>query len=152
MTEVIAQGKNTRSNLRDNADLSLQQAKSDFVFFLPGTTPPLVAFIVFGTTRPFREYLWAVCVPRCLKGGLGRREPKSTDGTSPSQVSRPQELHVYNQDSSFCHSGASSIGSGMMLSSFAGRREDDVVPILEGSTHDGVDGRFHGNSKLPQSV
>ncbi|KAK7397799.1 hypothetical protein QQX98_012833 [Neonectria punicea] len=47
MTEVISQGKNTRGNLKDTADLSLQQAKSDFVFFLPGATPPLVTFIVF---------------------------------------------------------------------------------------------------------
>ncbi|KAK7432655.1 hypothetical protein QQZ08_000864 [Neonectria magnoliae] len=152
MSEMISQGKNNRGNLKDTADLSLQQAKSDFVFFLPGATPPLVAFIVFGTTRPFREYLWAICVPTCLKGRLGRREPKSAHGTSPSQGSRFQELHIYNPDSSLGYSGASSVESGMMLSSFAGRREDDVVPILEVSAHESADGKFHQNSKVPQSV
>ncbi|KAH8735587.1 hypothetical protein BGZ61DRAFT_526648 [Ilyonectria robusta] len=142
MTEVVAQAKNNRSHLSDSADLSLAQARSDFTLFLPGATPPLVTFVVFGTTRPFRQYMWAHFVPGCFKRREDPQTPKNLHGTDHTQSSRTHEVYVYSPNNNDGHDGASSSGSAMMLSDLAhGRIDDDAVPILEGSTPEDVGGR-----------
>ncbi|KAH6895285.1 hypothetical protein B0T10DRAFT_455549 [Thelonectria olida] len=148
VTEVTAQGRNNRDNLSKTADLSGRQAKSDFVFFVPGATPPLVTFLVFGTTRPFREYMWNAFVPKCLNSRGDRRTPKSSDDTGPGQGSRSQEVHYYGPRSELGHNGVDSVRLGTMAScSSNGRREDDNVPILEESSRHVVGGGFYGDEK-----
>ncbi|CAJ2512791.1 Uu.00g009100.m01.CDS01 [Anthostomella pinea] len=44
-------------------DLSTSRAQKTAVLFLPGLTPPLLAFFVFGTTRTFRQYMYKTFVP-----------------------------------------------------------------------------------------
>ncbi|KAH7304063.1 hypothetical protein B0I35DRAFT_414729 [Stachybotrys elegans] len=41
----------------DQPDLSSQRAIQDFLLFLPGVSASLLVFLVFGTTRPFLEYM-----------------------------------------------------------------------------------------------
>ncbi|KAH7160293.1 hypothetical protein B0J13DRAFT_643813 [Dactylonectria estremocensis] len=153
LTEVLSQSKNDRSHLDDAADLSLAKAKSDFLFFLPGATPPLVTFLVFGTTKPFRHYMWTHFVPRCFKGAEDQREARKAHGTDATQGSQSRDANVYGVDGNTVHGGKGSLTSVMMLSSLSyGPREDDDVPILEGSRPGDVSGRPHGNTSGSRAV
>ncbi len=43
--------------------LSAEKAKESWLFFMPGVTPGLFIFIVFGTTAPLRRYMYEKFVP-----------------------------------------------------------------------------------------
>lgn len=63
-------------------DLSAAGACSDFLLFVPGVTASLVVFILFGTTRTFRDDMWRWFVPRRLREAhearqWARRTPSS---------------------------------------------------------------------------
>ncbi|KAK9774624.1 putative Glycoside hydrolase [Seiridium cardinale] len=45
-------------------DYSVERAKETTVLFLPGPAPSYLLFIVFGTTTPFRKYMYATFVPK----------------------------------------------------------------------------------------
>ncbi|KAL2209794.1 hypothetical protein CC79DRAFT_1380030 [Sarocladium strictum] len=45
-------------------DLSAERAKTTWLFFMPGVTPGLFIFIVFGTTTPLRKYMHETLVPK----------------------------------------------------------------------------------------
>ncbi|TLS30994.1 hypothetical protein PpBr36_02620 [Pyricularia pennisetigena] len=45
-------------------DLSPERASADWIFFMPGVTPGLFIFIIFGTTTPLRRYMRETLVPR----------------------------------------------------------------------------------------
>jgi hypothetical protein len=50
--------------MSEAADLSAEHAKEIVTNFLPGVSPSLLSFIVFGTTKPFRHYMYKKFVPR----------------------------------------------------------------------------------------
>ncbi|KAH9894620.1 hypothetical protein F4778DRAFT_784050 [Xylariomycetidae sp. FL2044] len=56
-----------RGSLGDAPNLSAERAKSDFLSFMPGTSASLLVFIMFGTTKPFRETMYQTFVPRSFK-------------------------------------------------------------------------------------
>ncbi|KAF9873036.1 glycoside hydrolase [Colletotrichum karsti] len=62
---------------RTTADLSAKRAIQDFLLFMPGVTASLLVFLVFGTTRPFLEYMRkSLCgIFSCRR----RRKPTSTE-------------------------------------------------------------------------
>jgi len=45
-------------------DLSAERASLTFYLFLPGNTPGIALFVVFGTTATFRSYMYQIFVPR----------------------------------------------------------------------------------------
>jgi hypothetical protein len=45
-------------------DFSIDRAKETTILFCPGPAPSYLLFIVFGTTKPFREYMYATFVPK----------------------------------------------------------------------------------------
>lgn len=45
-------------------DLSADKARASWVFFMPGATPGLFMFVVFGTTAPLRRHMYEAFVPR----------------------------------------------------------------------------------------
>lgn len=45
-------------------DFSIDRAKATTILFCPGPAPSYLVFIVFGTTRPFRQYMYDNFVPR----------------------------------------------------------------------------------------
>ena len=50
--------KNIAKSIGANqADLSAQHAKTAFLLRIPGVTPTLLIFVVFGTTKPFLKYM-----------------------------------------------------------------------------------------------
>ncbi|PKS09039.1 hypothetical protein jhhlp_003652 [Lomentospora prolificans] len=57
-------------------DLSLEKLRGDLVQFMPGTAPCLLTFLVFGTTRALREYMWDKLIPRSIKRRFERVEPE----------------------------------------------------------------------------
>lgn len=66
----------------DQADLSAARANSSFALFMPGVTASLITFVVFGTTRPFREYMWDTFVPL----GIRERRMVKKSNRVPSMV------------------------------------------------------------------
>lgn len=45
-------------------DYSVDRARETTILFLPGPAPSYLLFIVFGTTAPFRKYMYATFVPK----------------------------------------------------------------------------------------
>lgn len=72
--EVTSAQQNQKTELRDSPDLSAEKAHSDFLLFMSGVSPGLLGFLVFGTTRALRAYMWEKLVPRCIKRRARRRE------------------------------------------------------------------------------
>ncbi|KAK3312393.1 hypothetical protein B0H66DRAFT_449014, partial [Apodospora peruviana] len=62
--QLRAANSNNKANIPEKPDLSASKAKTDFVLFVPGVSGSLLIFIVFGTTRTFREYMLNAFVPR----------------------------------------------------------------------------------------
>ncbi|ROV94380.1 hypothetical protein VPNG_09375 [Cytospora leucostoma] len=71
--EVGLSRSNKRTALKTDANLSPKHATADVLTFLPGVSPGLFAFVVFGTTRLFQEYFYRNLVSRGI--GRWRRRP-----------------------------------------------------------------------------
>ncbi|KAH8900055.1 hypothetical protein GQ53DRAFT_758172 [Thozetella sp. PMI_491] len=63
---------NDPGHISPQPDLSAARATLDFVLFMPGVTASLLVFVVFGTTRTFRDYAWRRHVPGLTPGFVGR--------------------------------------------------------------------------------
>ncbi|KAI0484655.1 hypothetical protein GGR56DRAFT_35051 [Xylariaceae sp. FL0804] len=75
ITNVLFQLAGRQNSTHDaklmHPDVSAARARSSAVLFLPGVTPPLLAFAVFGTTKPFRLHMYRTFVPKRFQ-----REPE----------------------------------------------------------------------------
>ncbi|KAH6659227.1 hypothetical protein BKA67DRAFT_8593 [Truncatella angustata] len=65
--QVNGQQNNTVDSLSDRPNASASTAIRSSLQDLPGVTASLIPFIVFGTTRPFRQKIWETFVPQCLR-------------------------------------------------------------------------------------
>ncbi|KAK8106107.1 hypothetical protein PG999_009466, partial [Apiospora kogelbergensis] len=71
--QITAQKNNNRDAAAKVPDTSAERAVSMMLFNIPGVTASLLAFVVFGTTRPFRERMYRTFVPRWFQAkGKGR--------------------------------------------------------------------------------
>ncbi|KAK8090863.1 hypothetical protein PG994_000368 [Apiospora phragmitis] len=61
--QIAAQQNNNRDAAAAVPDMSAGRAISVTYFNMPGVTASLLAFVVFGTTRPFRERMYQTFVP-----------------------------------------------------------------------------------------
>ncbi|KAF2083366.1 hypothetical protein K490DRAFT_69884 [Saccharata proteae CBS 121410] len=59
-------------------DLSMEQTRVDLIQYIPGAAPPIIAFLVFGTTATFRkEYAKAFRrIFCCMNRSRGRKAPR----------------------------------------------------------------------------
>ncbi|KAI0130259.1 hypothetical protein BJ170DRAFT_307871 [Xylariales sp. AK1849] len=77
LTNMLFQFAGMSNNHRDASapapDLSVDRAKQTTVLWMPGPAPSFLLFIVFGTTAPFRRYMYATFVPK-----RWRRMPEKT--------------------------------------------------------------------------
>jgi hypothetical protein len=80
---------NNKDSISDHADVSATRAIRDFVFFIPGVSQGLLAFVVFGTTRTFRDKLLSLAQPRRMK-------PPEQGGNDNNNGNRMNELIVPN--------------------------------------------------------
>lgn len=65
--QLRAANTNTKENIPPEPDLSAARAQGDFALFVPGVSASFLIFIVFGTTRTFRDHLWATFAPKSLQ-------------------------------------------------------------------------------------
>ncbi|KAK3398222.1 hypothetical protein B0T20DRAFT_202777 [Sordaria brevicollis] len=65
--QLRAANTNTKENIPPEPDLSAARAQGDFALFVPGVSASLLIFIVFGTTRTFRDHIWATFAPKSLQ-------------------------------------------------------------------------------------
>lgn len=124
-------------------NLSYQRAIGDVLTFLPGVSASLLAFIVFGTTKSFRDYFYRKLVPRSI-----RRRWRTTLRTPPV-VSIPARYPIPDTpgQSEFFEldGGESGLGPGIRQHdsrspgvssvSFAGKGPEDEFPILSIRPH-----------------
>ncbi|KAF3020517.1 hypothetical protein E8E14_002812 [Neopestalotiopsis sp. 37M] len=81
--QVTGQQNNTVDFLSDAPNATADKAIRVAVQDLPGVTASLIPFIVFGTTRPFREKIYRTFVPRCLQRRRQERR-RDRDGHRPA--------------------------------------------------------------------
>lgn len=77
--EITAWNRNQRIELEDGPDLSRQRAHDDLVLFMSGVSPSVLAFLVFGTTKALRAFMWDKFVPEFMKDRLQRRRRRTND-------------------------------------------------------------------------
>lgn len=92
---------NAQDSLPAEPDLTLERLQGDLLNFMPGVSASLLTFVVFGTTKAFREYMRDSLVPQKLRRlfvaqgteRLGSAPP--TPGIPPaSYESEPQPSQV----------------------------------------------------------
>ncbi|WYZ45328.1 hypothetical protein EsH8_VIII_000644 [Colletotrichum jinshuiense] len=84
--QVSSAQENSRVSMSDGPDLSTERLHLDLILFLPGVSASLLTFVVFGTTKTFRDYLVAKLIPRRLRRRWGRRSNPSPRHTRLSQA------------------------------------------------------------------
>ncbi|OHE95227.1 hypothetical protein CORC01_09488 [Colletotrichum orchidophilum] len=65
--QVSAAKQISRDSASKSPDLSTERLHLDLILFLPGVSASLLTFVVFGTTKTFRDYLVARLIPRWLR-------------------------------------------------------------------------------------
>ncbi|EAA33395.2 hypothetical protein GE21DRAFT_6482 [Neurospora crassa] len=83
--QLRAANTNTKANIPPHPDLSAARARGDFALFCPGVSASLLIFIVFGTTRTFREYVWTRFAPQLLQDRVAARKALKKQKTPPNQ-------------------------------------------------------------------
>ncbi|TDZ25643.1 hypothetical protein Cob_v000832 [Colletotrichum orbiculare MAFF 240422] len=89
MFQVSSARQNTRDSLNDTPDLSTSRLHTDLVLFLPGVSASLLTFVVFGTTKTFRDYLVEKLVPGRVRS-VRRRGGKQAPSSSPRRSGMAQ--------------------------------------------------------------
>ena len=74
--QLRAANTNTKDNIPAEPDLSISRACSDFAFFVPGVSASLLIFVVFGTTRSFRDYIWTKFAPKALQNMVANKKAR----------------------------------------------------------------------------
>ncbi|EHA52307.1 hypothetical protein MGG_05800 [Pyricularia oryzae 70-15] len=130
-------------------DLSPERASADWIFFMPGVTPGLFIFIIFGTTTPLRRYMRETLVPKGwrqrkdddVERGLGSKlstlRRADTAPTPPPKdnvhVTSEIELSVSSRMRGASRSGRSGNGGDAVESV---RSDSDEWPMLPIMKHD----------------
>ncbi|EGO59743.1 hypothetical protein NEUTE1DRAFT_121491 [Neurospora tetrasperma FGSC 2508] len=83
--QLRAANTNTKDNIPPHPDLSAARARGDFALFCPGVSASLLIFIVFGTTRTFREYVWTRFAPQLLQDRVAARKALKKQKTPPNE-------------------------------------------------------------------
>lgn len=68
---------NDETASEETVNLHASHAITDIKGFLPGVSACLLAFIVFGTTKAFRDYFYHKLVPRCIRRKIHNRNSKN---------------------------------------------------------------------------
>ncbi|KAK4099386.1 hypothetical protein N658DRAFT_540594 [Parathielavia hyrcaniae] len=131
--QLRAVSLNNRANVPAEPDLSAGRARVDFALFAPAPTAVLFAFLVFGTTRNLREYMWNLLVPRAIRDWVEARARRKKEAQTAAATVSGVHISVV-RDVEVAHGGAS---LGMQDFGAAGRGRDgdgksDEYPIWDG--------------------
>lgn len=69
--QLQSMGNNERDMQAAEPDLSVERARSTMFFYMPGVSPGIFVFLVFGTTAGCRKAMYELVVPRRWQGRLG---------------------------------------------------------------------------------
>ncbi|KAH9886353.1 hypothetical protein F4778DRAFT_477973 [Xylariomycetidae sp. FL2044] len=72
--QLTATNNNKKDVNSDTADLSLGRANSVLFLFMPGVTPGVFLFIIFGTTAGHRKMMYETLIPRRWQRTPGQRK------------------------------------------------------------------------------
>lgn len=75
--EILFALNNNETLSEETVNLTPKNAKRDIKNFLPGVSACILAFIVFGTTKAFRDYFYRGLVPRALRRKIRNRSSKA---------------------------------------------------------------------------
>ncbi|KAK3390309.1 hypothetical protein B0H63DRAFT_110867 [Podospora didyma] len=140
--QLRAAGNNTRQNIPAEPDLTAAKAIGDFALFLPGVTACPLAFVVFGTTRTFRDYMWTLFTPKSFqeKRLARRRARKPSRSDAAASVPRQQQQQQQRRQKDEESGGESVSSYGVRLTDMSPREDkhfatahDDELPILKPS-------------------
>lgn len=92
MSEISNALDNDDTLADKNVDLHVSRAISDIQAFVPGVSASILAFVVFGTTKAFREYFYRKFVPRPIRRKLRRRSAKGASIISAPARAASQRL------------------------------------------------------------
>ncbi|KAK6839740.1 hypothetical protein PG995_007001 [Apiospora arundinis] len=76
---------------RSSPDTSIARAKETAVLFMPGPAPSFLLFIVFGTTAPFRDYIYRTFVPKCWQREKSEGKRAETQGSQQGAGPNPKD-------------------------------------------------------------
>ncbi|KAH6688040.1 hypothetical protein F5X68DRAFT_8173 [Plectosphaerella plurivora] len=80
---------NAQDRLPAQPDLSLERLHGDLLTFLPGVSASLLTFVVFGTTKTFRDYMKSRLLPRRLRNVFVSRGTHRLESGPPSPALPP---------------------------------------------------------------
>lgn len=118
----------------DSPDYSVERAKETTILFLPGPAPSYLLFIVFGTTRPFRNHMYTTFVPQRWQKLADAPELIRASAFSPKQssasTSRSHKAVFSSPSSTQQHISIqlADLEKGHVVS--AHNDSDDTLPIL----------------------
>jgi hypothetical protein len=120
-------------------DLSVGKAKLDFLLFVPGVSASLLTFVVFGTTKPFRETIKRTFVPRWFT-----REKQARPSLTPYSSHTRKKNHMAGTSEEDLYSPSEGGGSIIRLQEIHQHEarkygDEDEWPILMRTT------RVNGN-------
>lgn len=69
---------NDQTASEETVNLRTSNAISDIQAFIPGVSACILAFVVFGTTKAFRDYFYTNLVPRSIRRKIRNRHSKTS--------------------------------------------------------------------------
>ncbi|KAI0136954.1 hypothetical protein BJ170DRAFT_677815 [Xylariales sp. AK1849] len=135
--QVSSSKTNTLEHLGDHPNVSASRAIGDFVLFMPGCCASLLLFIVFGTTKPFRDHMKKTFIPRRFLKDTTTRTAHAPAATPLSSQSRkPAALSLHTDDGLYTQTDDGSIVRLREIDFLESPREtdDDEWPILTTTT------------------
>jgi hypothetical protein len=140
--QILSASKIKRQNIPSEPDLSAARARGDFALFIPGVSEGLLAFLVFGTTRTFRDYTLKLIVPNHLWARRQARKCPPTPSAQEHLRTESSRDYLRSYDAEPGHSTPTNgmYEDGMDLHSMdgvqghrqKGSRAADELPIIKG--------------------
>lgn len=91
----VVQGNNAAGLVANGApNFEVKSAISDIVFFIPGATTSLVVFLVFGTSKSYKQYLELVLACCGLRQTLQRKRQDSLGAPQALEFNRLDSLEA----------------------------------------------------------
>lgn len=93
LQEISFSEGTARTYAEETVNLEASHAIVDIESFLPGVSASILAFIVFGTTKAFRDFFYVKLVPRCIRRRIRARcKRPSVANAAVLPTARPRNL------------------------------------------------------------
>jgi len=129
--QLRAAHTNTAANIPPVADLSASRAIGDFTLFVPGVTGAPLIFLVFGTTRTFRDRMAKVFLTKRTRDKLEARRQRKRKPSAAASI-RPGGIIGNNPGDVEAAAGAGGMGAVRMQDFAKAKREESEWPSGRG--------------------